>query len=134
MTDISPDNFADIARKAYDELPEVFRQLSADVMIQIADFASPDVLSGLGISSKYGLLGLYHGVDITHKSGFDPLPHQDMVYLYRMPIIRFWQAGPDSLEKIIQHVLVHEIGHHFGLSDDDMHGLEDAARAEEKKR
>lgn len=128
MTDTSPDGFAAVARAAYAALPEAFRQLSADIVIRIADFASDEVLRGLGISSRYGLLGLYHGIDITHKSGFDTVPHQDMVWLYREPILRFWQEGPDSLEKIIQHVLVHEIGHHFGLSDDDMHGLEDEAR------
>ncbi|MEM9233031.1 MAG: metallopeptidase family protein [Pseudomonadota bacterium] len=130
MTGTSPEEFVEIARTAYESLPEAFRQLSRDIIIRVDNFAADDVLADLGIQDRYGLLGLYHGIDVTQKSGFDTVPHQDMVFLYRAPILRFWQEGPDSLEKIIQHVLVHEIGHHFGLSDEDMHALEDEARRE----
>lgn len=131
MRDISPDEFTNIARAAYRALSPEFRQLTSDIVIRVDDFADPETLHHLGIHDRYGLLGLYHGIDITQKTGFDTIPHQDMIFLYRKPILRFWQAGPDSLEHVIQHVLIHEIGHHFGLSDDDMHGLEDDARQEE---
>lgn len=130
MTETSADDFAAIAGRVYDSLPMPFRQLSANVIIQIADFPDDDTLAALKINSPYGLLGLYHGVDLLQKTGFDTLPHQDRVFLYRQPILRFWQEGHDSLERVIQHVLVHEIGHHFGLSDDDMNAIEDESRGE----
>ncbi|MBB4659885.1 metallopeptidase family protein [Parvularcula dongshanensis] len=125
------ETFGKMAQTAYDELPEAFRRMSADVMIRVADFAEDDVLADLEIDDPYDLLGLYHGVDVTQKSLWDVHAQPDMVFLYRRPILRFWQTGPDTLDEIVRHVLVHEIGHHFGLSDDDMYGLEDDAYGED---
>ena len=125
------ETFEQMAQAAYEELPEPFRRLSQDVMIRVADYADPDVLADLGIGDPMELLGLYQGVDVTQKSLFDVSTQPDMVFLYRCPILRMWQTGPDSLEELVRHVLVHEIGHHFGLSDDDMYGLEDEAYDEE---
>jgi predicted Zn-dependent protease with MMP-like domain len=127
MMRASPEEFLDLAIKAYDSLPEPFRQLSKDVVIQIADFADRDVLEEMDIPDPYELLGLYQGIDVTQKSGFDTVPLTDMVFLYRLPILRYCAEGTDTLEQVVTHVLVHEIGHHFGLSDDDMHALEDEA-------
>ena len=128
------DAFDAMVRTAYAKLPSPFRELTGDVMIRVRDWPEPEVLDELGIAEADGLLGLYEGVDLTQKSLFDgggggDLP--DRVSLYRVPILRFWMTGPDDLESIIEHVLIHEIGHHFGLSDDDMEGLEDEAYAEE---
>lgn len=123
--------FEEMVKAAFAALPPAFRKMSEDVMIRVADFAEPEVLDDLGIADPYELLGLYQGIDVTSKSLFDIDPHPDMVFLYRKPIIRMWMTGEDSLEEIVTHVLVHEIGHHFGLSDDDMYGLEDDAYDDE---
>ncbi|ADM09981.1 hypothetical protein PB2503_09644 [Parvularcula bermudensis HTCC2503] len=132
MIDTSPDGFAEIARQTYQSLPKAFRQLSADVVIRIANVAELAVLEDLGIQDPMELLGLYQGIDVTQKSGFDVIPAHDMVFLYRQPILNYWVEGNDALEDIIAHVLIHEIGHHFGLSDDAMHALEEEARAEDR--
>ena len=127
------DEFERMALAAYERLPAVFRKLADEIDIRIADFATEDVLAEMGIPDRFGLLGLYTGVDVTRKSLFDLSPVQDTIHLYRQPILHFWRSDEtsDSLEHIIEHVLVHEIGHHFGLSDDDMHALEDEAEWEE---
>ena len=125
MTETDLESFVAMAGEAYARLPLPIRQLSKDILIRVDEFAHEEVLAHLEITDPYGLLGLYHGIDLLRKSGFDTVPSQDMIFLYRQPILRFWQAGSDSLERVIQHVLVHEIGHHFGLSDEDMHGIEE---------
>ena len=125
-----PDDFAAMVAEAHRTLPEPFRSI-ADVVIRTPDLPDEDVLADLGIEHPMDLLGLYQGVDLTSKSLFDASGEPDTVFLCRLPIIRFWMTGPDSLEEVIEHVLVHEIGHHFGLSDDDMEGLEDEAYEEE---
>lgn len=131
MQEPSAEDFERIAQEAYARLPAAFRRLADDITINIDDYPAREVLDGFGIRSPYGLLGLYHGVDVTRKSIFDLSLQNDTIFLYRKPILRYWQEGTDSLEAIIEHVLVHEIGHHFGLSDDEMHALEDEADAEE---
>ena len=126
----SPEDFAALVAEAHRVLPEPFRSL-AEVVIRTPDLPDADVLADLGIADPMDLLGLYQGVDLTSKSLFDMSGEPDTVFLYRLPIIRFWMTGPDSLEEVVEHVLVHEIGHHFGLSDDDMEALEDEAYDEE---
>ena len=125
------DEFERLAEAARDALPEPFKRLSADVMVRVADFAEQEVLDDLGIGDPMELLGLYQGIDLTQKSIFDQTDMPDMVWLYRRPILRTWMTGPDELQHVIDHVLIHEIGHHFGLSDDDMYGLEDEAYEDE---
>ena len=122
-----PDEFEAMVQAAYEALPPTFRQMASDVVLRCPDLPGRDVLDELGIGDPYDLLGLYQGVDLTRKSLFDVSGEPDTVFLYRLPILRFWMTGPDSLEEVVTHVLVHEIGHHFGLSDDDMYGLEDEA-------
>lgn len=122
--DPDPDAFRRMAEDAYARIPEAFRSLIAELVIRTPDFATEDVLEELEIDSPYGLLGLYQGVDLTRKSLFDVSGEPDTVFLYRLPILRFWREGTDSLEEIVEHVLVHEIGHHFGFSDDDMEAIE----------
>ena len=124
----SLDDFAAIARAAFDALPEVFRRMAGDALIRIADFADEDVLRDLEIEDAFELTGLYQGVDLARRSVLDPLPHPSMVFLYRRPILDEWaERGDVSLGDLITHVLVHEIGHHFGLSDDDIDAIEDKA-------
>ncbi len=111
-------DFEAMAAEAYARLPAEFREKSNDLLIRIEDFATEEVLTHLGIGNAYELLGLYHGVSLNHKSVMD-LPRQpDMVFLYRRPILEEWAESGEVLDDLIAHVLVHEIGHHFGFSDD----------------
>jgi len=124
----SLDDFAALAKAAFDALPEDFRRLTGDVVFRIDDFATDDVLASLGIEDPFELTGLYQGVDLSRRSVLDTLPNPSMVFLYRRPILDEWsERGDVTLGELIEHVLVHEIGHHFGLSDDDIHRIEDEA-------
>lgn len=119
--------FEAIANTAYEALPARFREMTKDVLIRVEDFPTDEVLDSLGIESPFGLLGLYQGVDLTRKSVLDVSPIPEMIFLYRRPILDYWSSHDDRLGDIIAHVLVHEIGHHFGLSDDDMARIESEA-------
>jgi predicted Zn-dependent protease with MMP-like domain len=119
--------FEDIAAAAYKRLPSRFRALTGDLLIRIDDFATDEVLDSLGIDSPFDLLGLYSGIDLARKSVMDVAAIPDMVFLYRRPILDYWAEHEETLGHIITHVLVHEIGHHFGLSDDDMQRIETEA-------
>ncbi len=123
----SLDDLATIAEAAFAALPKGFRDLAGEVVFRVDDFATEDVLDELGIPDAFELTGLYHGVDLGHRSVFDPSPGPSRVFLYRRPILDEWaERGDVSLEDLVAHVLVHEIGHHFGLSDDDIHAIEAA--------
>lgn len=126
------DEFQQMAETAWQELPREFRALCGEVVLAVQDFAADDVLADLGMDNPFELSGLYQGVDLTQKSVMDPGAHgPDMVFLYRRPLLDEWcENGEITLPELISHVLVHEIGHHFGLSDDDMHRIEDAAEGE----
>ena len=124
----SLDDFAALAKQAFDALPDDFRKLSGDVVIRVDDYPSDEVLDSLGIEDPFELTGLYQGVDLGHRSVLDANPLPSMVFLYRRPILDEWtERGDVTLGELISHVLVHEIGHHFGLSDDDIHRIEDDA-------
>ena len=113
-----------IAGRAYAQLPARFRALTGDLLIRVEDFPTDDVLDSLGIESPFDLLGLYSGIDLARKSVSDVATVPDMVFLYRRPILDYWAEHEETLGAIITHVLVHEIGHHFGLSDADMERIE----------
>lgn len=116
-----------VAEQAWAELPQAFRDMCGNVVIQVVDFADEETLSHFGMESPYELTGLYHGIDLTQKSHMD-MNGPDYVFLYRLPILLEWcERGDVSLKELVTHVLVHEIGHHFGLSDEDMHAIEDEA-------
>ncbi|MDX2205531.1 MAG: metallopeptidase family protein [Hyphomicrobiaceae bacterium] len=119
--------FEDLAAKAWERLPQEFRALAQDVVIRIEDFPTDEVLDSLGIESPFDLLGLYHGVSLDKKSVTDITRMPDMVFLYRRPLLDYWAGGEETLDALVTHVLVHEIGHHFGLSDADMEAIEAAA-------
>ena len=116
--------FQALAASAWERLPGQFRQMCGDLVIRIEDFATDEVLDELEIESPFELLGLYQGVALTNKSMADVPREPDMVFLYRRAILDEWGNGEDSLGEIITHVLVHEIGHHFGFSDSDMEDIE----------
>jgi predicted Zn-dependent protease with MMP-like domain len=118
-----------LADAAYRRLPDAFRKLTGDVVIRVEDFATDEVLDSLGIESPFDLLGLYTGVDLARKSVMDVSAMPDMVFLYRRPILDYWAEHEERLGSIVTHVLVHEIGHHFGLSDADMERIETEAAA-----
>jgi predicted Zn-dependent protease with MMP-like domain len=116
--------FETLAVAAWERLPGEFRQKANDVVFRVEEFPTDEVLDSLGLESAYDLLGLYHGVSTDKRSVMD-LPRQpDMVFLYRRPILEEWAESGESLGDLITHVLVHEIGHHFGFSDDDMERIE----------
>lgn len=119
--------FETIAQAAYKRLPTGFRDMTKDVLIRVEDFPTDEVLDSLGIDSPFGLLGLYQGVDLTRQSVLDVSPLPEMIFLYRRPILDYWSEHDDTLGDIVTHVLVHEIGHHFGLSDADMERIESGA-------
>jgi predicted Zn-dependent protease with MMP-like domain len=121
--------FETIADRAFARLPRRFRDLCKDLVIRVEDFPTDEVLDSMNIESPFDLLGLYHGVDLARQSIMDPAALPEMVFLYRRPILDYWAEHEDTLGQIITHVLVHEIGHHFGLSDADMHRIEEEAAA-----
>lgn len=116
--------FESLALAAYRRLPRGFRALTGNVVVGVADFPDDETLGTMGMESPFDLLGLYHGVSLDKKSVMDVPGQPDMVFLYRRPILDYWAEGEESLGAIVTNVLVHEIGHHFGLSDDDMTRIE----------
>ena len=124
----SLDDLAEIAERAFAALPEGFRKLAGEVIFRVDDFPDDAVLDELGIEDPFGLTGLYSGVSLAERSGFGAEPEPSRVFLYRRPILDEWaENGEVTLEELVTHVLVHEIGHHFGLSDPDIDAIEAAA-------
>ncbi len=120
----SLDEMKAIAEAALKTLPEELTPHVTDVVIRIADFPDPEIERDMGLESPFDLLGLYQGVSLDRKSVSDPHPDVDMIFLYRRPILDYWCETGEDLSHVIRHVLIHEIGHHFGLSDADMERIE----------
>ncbi|MDZ7629018.1 MAG: metallopeptidase family protein [Parvularculaceae bacterium] len=119
------EDFDALARGVFESLPLQVRALCGNILIHIADFADADVLADLEIKDPFELTGLYEGADIVRQSIDDIAREPNHVHLYRQPILAEWiDEGDIALGALIRHVLVHEIGHHFGLSDDDIHRIE----------
>ena len=117
----------ELAEQAYARLPERFRNLCDGLVIHVEDFPTSEVLDSMRAQSEFDLLGLFQGVGLPFQSETVPELMPNMIWLYRRPILDYWAENQDSLGEIVTHVLVHEIGHHFGLSDDDMETIEAAA-------
>ncbi len=117
-----------LAQAAFAQLPQAFRDLCQDVIIRVDDFPADEVVRDLGAESEFDLLGLFQGVGLPFRSESAPPQFPNMVWLYRRPILDYWAEHDDTLGAIVTHVLVHEIGHHFGLSDDDMEAIEADAK------
>lgn len=121
----SLDDFAALAQDALAALPEPFKGMAGEVRMRVADFAEEDLLDEMGIDDPFELTGVYRGVDLAHRSVLDPLTLPAEILLFRRPILDEWaENGAVTLGELIAHVLVHEIGHHFGLSDADIHAAE----------
>lgn len=120
-------DFEAMAAQSWDRLPHEFRSLCGDLVIRIEDFALDEVLDELDIDSPFDLMGLYQGTSLARLSVSDVPQGPNMVFLYRRAILDYWAENEESLGALVTHVLVHEIGHHFGMSDEDMERIEEEA-------
>ena len=116
-----------LAGEVFRDLPKDFRALCADVVIQVDDFPTDEVLEEMRAETEFDLLGLFQGVGLPFRSESAAVQMPNMIWLYRRPILDYWAEHDETLGAIVRHVLVHEIGHHFGLSDADMTAIEVAA-------
>ena len=108
-------------------LPAVFLARMGTVAVHVVDFPDEETEEEMDLESPFDLLGLYRGVDLLHQSVYDVRTSLDTIFLYRRPLLDYWCEGEDTLDAVVAHVLIHEIGHHFGLSDDDMEAIEATA-------
>lgn len=120
----SAGDIEELARAAMAALPEMFRAQLGDVVLRVEEYADDETLAALGIEHPLDLSGLYHGRPIGEKSSMDSGTLPDIITLYRRAILEEWIETGVELDALVAHVLVHEVGHHFGLSDDDMHRIE----------
>jgi predicted Zn-dependent protease with MMP-like domain len=120
----SLDDLAALAEQALATIPEELRAHVGNVVLRVDDFPDEEVERDMELESPFDLLGLYRGVDLLNKSVSDPRPQIDMIFLYRRPLLDYWCETGEDLAAVVRHVLIHEIGHHFGFSDDDMERLE----------
>lgn len=121
-----PDLIERIARDTIAKLPTQFRAHLGDVVLLVEELADEETLDSLGIEHPLDLTGLYHGLPMGQKSSMDVAAQPDRIHLYRRAILEEWIETDVRLDDLVRHVTIHEIGHHFGLSDDDMHALEEA--------
>lgn len=120
--------FEAMADEAFARLPQEFRALCEGVVIRIDDFPDDDVLEEMQAETEFDLLGLFRGRGLAQRgASLQTGEFPNMVWLYRRPILDYWAAHEETLGAIITHVLVHEIGHHFGFSDEDMEAIEQQA-------
>ena len=123
----SLDDLENIAREQLATIPEKFRNQFRDVVIRVEEFCDAAMEAEMGVDSPFDLLGLYHGVSLDRKSVAANAGDLDMIFLYRRPILDYWCETGEELARIVRHVLVHEVGHHFGLSDEDMDRIENSS-------
>ena len=116
----------ELAAEAFSGLPDDFRALCGEVVISVTDFPTEEVQKDMD-AGPFDLLGLFQGIGLAHDAATPETGRMpNMVFLYRRAILDYWAEHQETLGAIVTHVLVHEIGHHFGLSDDDMYGIEDS--------
>ena len=123
----SADEIERIARATLDRLPEPFSRSLRDVVLLVQEFADDATLHSMGIDDPFDLTGLYDGIPLTEQSVEQSGTLPERILLFRRPILDEWAGSEETLEHLVAHVLIHEVGHHFGLSDEDIHALEDAA-------
>ena len=127
MTEHLPPSLADLeeqARHALDTIPRRLKQHLGPIVIRVDEFPDEETEEAMGLESPFDILGLYRGVALPDKSISDPRPDLDIVFLYRRPILDYWCETGEDLRHVVRHVLIHEIGHHFGFSDEDMARIE----------
>ncbi len=120
----SLDEIERIARAAYAQLPEKFRGLCGDIPFVVQEFPSDEVARDLELETEFDLLGLYQGSNLAERAGNQGQPEPTMIFLFRRAILDYWAENRIALGAVVRHVIVHEIGHHFGLSDEDMQAIE----------
>ena len=119
------DDIETLAREVYDRLPEEFRERCGDILFRVEDFPDEDVIEEMELETQYDILGLFQGVALTQRAESETVPREpNVVFLYRRPILDEWSESQILLGDIVTHVLIHEVGHHFGFSDDDMERIE----------
>lgn len=129
MPDRLPPSLAEIeelAERAMGSIPQELKPYLGRVVLRVEEFPDEETEAAMGLESSFDILGLYRGVGLPHKSVSDPRPDLDMVFLYRRPILDYWCESGEDLAHLVRHVLIHEIGHHFGFSDEDMERIEEA--------
>ena len=123
-----PPSLADLdalAARALETIPAALKRFVGGVVIRVDEFPDEETEREMDLESPFDLLGLYRGVALPHKSGLAVPTTPDMIFLYRRPILDYWCETGEELAHVVRHVLIHEIGHHFGFSDDDMARIED---------
>ena len=118
------------ARRVIARLPAAFRAHLGEILFAVEEVADDETLASVGLDHPLDLTGLYHGRPLGEKSSMDTATLPDRIFLYRQAILAEWCETGVRLDDLVAHVTIHEIGHHFGLSDDDMHALEDAVGAD----
>ena len=127
MTLRTPPTLADIetlAGQALATIPQRLRKHLGRVVIRVDEFPDEETETAMDLESPFDILGLYRGTSLPHKSIDNPHPEPDMIFLYRRPILDYWCETGEDLTRLVRHVLIHEIGHHFGFSDEDMARIE----------
>jgi predicted Zn-dependent protease with MMP-like domain len=120
----SLDEIEEMAQRVFAALPAIFTARCQGLAIRVLDFAEDETLAEMGIESPFELAGLYRGAPLTGRGMADLTQHLDMVFLYRRALLDWWAEDAMDFEDLVRHVLIHEIGHHFGFSDDDMERIE----------
>ena len=119
------DDIETLAREVYDRLPQEFRERCGEILFRVEDFPDEDVVEEMELETQYDILGLFQGVALTQRAESETVPREpNVVFLYRRPILDEWSESQILLGDIVTHVLIHEVGHHFGFSDEDMERIE----------
>jgi predicted Zn-dependent protease with MMP-like domain len=121
----SLDDIETLAREAFAGLPEGFRSLADGLVYVVQDFPDDEIVSDMELDTPFDILGLFQGPELSHRVGSAHAPSPTMIFLYRRPILDYWAEHDEPLDHIVRHVLIHEIGHYFGLSDAAMEAIEE---------